>query len=158
MGTKQVAIELRKDLKKEFPQCKFSVRTEYFSGGSGLTLSIMKTPFKIKTSSDEITEEAIRYYGVQSHYEKDTLVRMQEEGYNQLNDKWVNEDYSKDRWNNGVFLTLEGHSFIKRVVELANQYNYDHSDVQTDYFDVNFWFDLSLGQFEKPLIEGEVKE
>ena len=54
---------------------------------------------------------------------------------------------------NGTYLTKEGHDLLKRVVEIVNQYNYNHSDAMTDYYIVNFSFDLELGKWDKPMIE-----
>ena len=34
----------------------------------------------------------------------------------------------------------------------ANSYNYDHSDVYTDYFDRNFYLWLEIGKWNKPFI------
>ena len=41
----------------------------------------------------------------------------------------------------------------KRIVEIADYYNYDNSNTQTDYYDVNFSFDLNLGKWNKEFIE-----
>ena len=40
-------------------------------------------------------------------------------------------------------------------MQIVNQYNYDNSDSQTDYFDVNFYTHLNLGKWNKPFIEVE---
>ncbi len=38
---------------------------------------------------------------------------------------------------------------LKRMVEIIDQYNYDNSDSQTDYYDVNFALNLGLGKWNK---------
>ena len=39
---------------------------------------------------------------------------------------------------------------LNRIIEIANEGNHNNSDVMTDYFDVGWYFDLSLGQWNKP--------
>ena len=35
---------------------------------------------------------------------------------------------------------------------IANRENYDNSGIMTDYFDVNFYFYLEVGQWNKPFV------
>jgi hypothetical protein len=39
---------------------------------------------------------------------------------------------------------------LKKIFEIANKNNYDRSDVQSDYFDVGYYLNLSIGHFGKP--------
>lgn len=45
MSIKEIAENIRKELKEKFPQCKFSVRKEEFSNGCSITVSLMAAPF-----------------------------------------------------------------------------------------------------------------
>jgi len=47
LTTKEIAGLIRKQLKKEFPECKFSVRYKSFSGGSEINVSLMAAKFKV---------------------------------------------------------------------------------------------------------------
>jgi hypothetical protein len=53
------------------------------------------------------------------------------------------------------WLGQRGHEYdnveiLKRIVAIANKTNYDRSEPMTDYFDVGFYFDLSVGKWDKP--------
>lgn len=74
----------------------------------------------------------------------------------------VNDEY-KNRANKYKHLQVnpywyhqhfEGKSkeFISKVLQAANKGNHDNSDVQTDYFDVGFYVDLNIGQWNKPYV------
>lgn len=41
---------------------------------------------------------------------------------------------------------------LKRIFEIANRNNYDYSDVQSDYFDVGFYLNISIGSYDKPFV------
>jgi len=151
LGTKEIAKRIRGQLKEEFPECKFSVRIQYYSGGSSVTVRLMEADRKIKLRFDEIPEKALcSYYA--NRYTTEELKRAQERDYHQLGHFY--SDYNPDNWNNGVFLTYQGYMLLKRVEQIADQYNYDDSDIQTDYYSVNFSFSLDLGEWDKPFIDG----
>ena len=147
LTTTEIAKLIRKQLKKEFPNCKFSVRTEYFSGGSSITVSLMYSPFKIKQKFEDIPEEAFLFY------DKEQVKQSQNQNYHQLSISYFYEPYDPTKWCNGVFLTKKGYELLKRVVEIVNSYRYVESDLQTDYYSTNFYFHLELGKWDKPLIE-----
>ena len=48
LGTTEIAKRIRKQLKTEFPGCKFSVTTEQYAGGSSININLMKTDIKTK--------------------------------------------------------------------------------------------------------------
>jgi len=151
LGTKEIAKRIRQQLKEEFPACIFSVRTQYYSGGSSIHISLMKADRKIKLRFNEISEVALcRFYD--DRYTKEQLKSHQEQAYHQLGHFY--DQYNANSWSNGVFLTYQGHMLLKRVEQIANQYNFDDSDSQTDYYHVNFSLHLELGQWNKPFIDG----
>jgi len=41
---------------------------------------------------------------------------------------------------------------LRLVSEYAESYNYDNSDIMTDYFDVNFYLNVSVGKFNKAYV------
>jgi len=43
-------------------------------------------------------------------------------------------------------------SFLKEVITTMNSGNHDNSDVQTDYFDVGWYVDVNIGNWNKPYI------
>lgn len=113
----EIAKLIRKDLKKEFGKdCKFSVRISRYSGGQSLTV----TPKKV-------TDDLI--YTYEELCEKANFERLQ----------WDNPDlyeYLDKKYQEIQFLTDETISRIKKIVDY---YNYDESDIYTDYFDVGFY-------------------
>lgn len=151
---KEISRAIKKQLKKEFPECKFSVKTEYYSMGQSLHISILETSFKIVKSFSELSKKAIFEYTRENRTEQE-LKEMQEIGYYQVGR--INQDdiYNPDVWNNGVFLTEKGFNLIKRITELTDKFNWDNSDTQTDYFDVKFYLHLIIGEYNKPLIQRE---
>jgi len=139
LSTKDIAKIIRQRLKKEFPECKFSVRCRYFSGGSEITISLMESDFEVfnrdyrqNRNGRFYTEDDYKYAQL-NHY---VFLRH---GFDDV-----------DGYNNGMYLTRKAWNVLKRVVEMANGYRYDDSDAQIDYFDTNFYLDLEIGKWDKP--------
>ncbi len=40
--------------------------------------------------------------------------------------------------------------FLEEVIPAMNNGNHDNSDIQTDYFDVGWYVDVNIGQWNKP--------
>lgn len=153
LGTKEIARRIRHQLKQEFKGCKFSVRIEYYSMGSSITVRLMRADRQIKRDFNKISDYSLSFYR-DNHYTPEQLKALQEEEYHQLNEYILKRKHDPDHWCNGVFLTEAGHDLLKRVVEIADQYNYNDSDSMTDYYSVNFSFHVSLGRWDKPFIDG----
>lgn len=153
LSTTEIAKLVRKQLKAEFKDCKFSVRTKYYSMGSSLTVSLMRADKKIKKDFTEISESSLSFHR-DNHYTPEQLKKLQEKTYHQLNEYVLRREYDANGWCNGLFLTERGHNFLKRVVEIADHYNFDDSDSMTDYYHVNFSFSLALGKWDKPFVDG----
>lgn len=123
---KEIAQQVRIELKKEFPNCKFSVTTEYFSMGQAMKVSLTSAPF-------EATQDG--------------------KSYTQLNQYVLRRDDNYGDYNcNGALLTEDAWKTMKRVDEIANGSNWDNSDSQTDYFDVNYYCHMNIGKWDKPFI------
>lgn len=134
--TTKIAKMVRQQIKKEIPNCKFSVTSKYFSGGSEITVSLMTAPFPVFAQ------------------DVDCNGNKQEKDYTQLNHFQLRRGFDYDRRDpgvcNGVFLTPEAWEVLKRADEIANLHNWDNSDIQTDYFDVNYYFNINIGKWNKP--------
>lgn len=69
-------------------------------------------------------------------------------------------DFRPDSLKDEKYLSVNSHWFqnhgykhqqiLKRIIDIANEGNYDNSDIMTDYFDVGWYFDLSIGKWDKP--------
>lgn len=140
---KEIAKDSRKQVKAEFPLCKFSIRTEYYSMGQSLHVVLVKAPFRVFKTEDEIREH-FRTNGWGRYDERDitNIVYDISRGHTQVNDHYIDES---------VIYTDEAKIILKRVREIVNKDNWDRSDIQTDYFDVHFYLHMSIGTWERPL-------
>ena len=148
---KQIKEIVKTQLKKEYPLCKFSITTKYYSGGQTLHISIMETDFKIIKPFNELSEACLISHE-NRQYSRESLREWQNSKHFQLS-HITDKVYNPDVWNNGVFLTEQGFNLVKRIIELTNKFNWDNSDSQTDYFDVKFYLDLSIGKWDKDFKE-----
>jgi len=57
----------------------------------------------------------------------------------QVNPYWYHEHF-----------TGEALAFLKEVIPAMNDGNHDRSDIQSDYFDVGWYIDVNIGQWNKP--------
>lgn len=133
---KQIAKEIRIELKKQFPDCKFSVAKESYSMGQSLHLSLMSAPFEAVQSMTDINGN------------------LHEKYYFKLNQYQLKSDFDENRnICNGIKLTQKAWEVLKKATEIANKDNWDNSELQTDYFDVNYYFHLEIGKWDKPFIK-----
>lgn len=121
LSTTEIAKITRTELKKEIPNCKFSITSEYFSGGSAITLALMEAKFDV--FADGLEE-----------YEK-------ERQYIQVNHYHIDKDHR---------LTDEAKNALKKAYNKLVDFNRDDSDSMIDYFDVNFYVHLEVGKWNKP--------
>lgn len=154
IGLTEIAKRIKQQIKAEFPNCDFSVQGSH-SGGNSLHVTLMKSDIKVIKDSKEISELAVFRFTTNANRTLEELKNLQEKKHHQLNEYVLKDDYDPDEWCNGVFLTERGHNMLRRVAEIANQYNYDNSDPQFDHFDVNFYLYLNLGKWDKPFVDGE---
>lgn len=150
MNIKDIAKQVKQQLKKEYLGCVFSVTIERYSMGQSLHVNLMTSDFKVIRDFKDIPEFA--YETIGSGYTKEQIEQRQNKNYHQLNGYSTVDDYDKNKWCNGVFLTERGHNLFKRVCEIINQYNYDDSDPITDYYNVNFYISLSIGKWNKSYV------
>lgn len=140
---KQIATEVRTQLKTEFPTLKFSVRTKYASMCQELLVKLVKVDFRVFKTEAEIREH-FRTHGWGKYEERDmvNLTRDIERGYTQVNEYYIDES---------PIYTDEAKQVLKRVKQISQADNWDRSDIQTDYFDVHYWFFLTVGDWDRPL-------
>lgn len=137
----EIAKKIREELKHRFPSCKFSITKESYSGGGSINVALMEAPFQVyRTPSEELlTPQNLSYYTVEETMKQ--WERMISEGYHQINNYYVNEDF---------YLTSQAKGLMTDVISLVNSYNFDDSDSQCDYFHTNFYSHFSIGKYEKP--------
>ena len=121
-SSSQISKEVKAELRNEFPEYKWSVRKESFSGGFSINVTIVSGPENPIATG---------------------------ETYAQLGK--VIEDYFSGKYSsNGYELTNNGKELIERVWEIINKDNYNNSDHMTDYFSVGYYTHLDLGKRNKP--------
>jgi len=130
---KSIAATVRETLKKEFPACSWSVTIERFSMGQAMNVYLMKAPFDPFASDQDINGN------------------VRDRGYAQLNEYQLRDEYARERAiSNGNFLTIEAWDTMKRAAEIMNGENWDNSNSQIDYFDVNYYTHIQIGKWNKP--------
>ena len=145
VGIKTIAKLVRTQLKKEYPECKFSVTIERFRLGRILNIALMSAPF----------EGIVAKGYLRNKNGNQTLEIIQEQGceikqYGQLNQKAFKNGFDDPRtmpgWNNGNVLSKESWNCMKRVYEIAKSYD-----------DRTFFLDLDIGKWNKPFQKKEAK-
>jgi len=148
-STKDIAKMLRKQLKAAFPQCKFSVTMETYSGGSSITIALMEAPFRVFKTFDEFSEEEIHRMrdGYKSEEQVKAIITTRiEEAYDQVNHIWLHEN---------TYLMPEAIKVLTTARDMARHYNWDDSDSQYDHFDVHFYLSVHIGKWDKPFRQVE---
>lgn len=135
----QIAKNTREQLKKEFPNCKFSVTIHKYSGGRTMTIALMSGDFE--ALKDEGEAQLNRFTLMQYTSE-------QRSGNQIINNEWV-EIPAGYALCNGALLTTKAYDVMKRAAEIGNADNWDHSDSMIDYFDVNYYLDINIGKWNK---------
>lgn len=147
LSLKDIAKLVRKELKTKFPKCKFSVTTEYYSMGQSLHISLMAGPFEVlqvperDSFSHPISDT--EYAAIKERHQD----LIEHGAYHQLN------EYQFDKYdgiNNGMGITSEAWNVLKGAVEIVNSFNFNDSDGQIDYFNVNFYTHFNIGKYDKP--------
>ena len=140
LSGKDIANLMRNELKEVFPDCKFSITRQSYSGGQSITVALMSAPFEVFNKT----------------YTKDkngNVYTEKDYGYAQLNEyttREATENYAnKDGYNNGSYLTDKAREVLKYAVKLSDSYNFDDSDGQIDYFHTNFYLHLQIGRWDK---------
>ena len=64
----------------------------------------------------------------------------------------LNQYYLKDDKR----LTDKAKAILEDVIKYSNQWNWNHSDYMTDYYDVNYYFHIEIGEWNKPFEVVEV--
>jgi len=143
---KQTAKEVKQQLKKKYPRCKFSIKIQRYSGGQSMHIALMSAPFEVFSDVDNnvVEMEHLR----RSHLTKEEIAKIWndtvEKNHHQVNQYYINDDY---------MLSNEAKELFKYVRILSDKDNWDNSDIMTDYFDVNYYMDMSIGKWDKGFIK-----
>lgn len=122
---KDIAKAIREYVKKKYPNYKFSVNIDRFAGGQSLRVNWYQADF-----NPLVSEEA---WGDT----RDGKTFSINEYYFETNEK----------------LTKKAIAVIKDVRDFYQQYNYDYSDSQSDYYNTRFYEDFKIGAWGKPFVQ-----
>ena len=129
ISTEEVAA-IRKQLKAEMPEYKFSVKKCHHSS---VTVAFMKGP------AWETFQSRDRYTG---EMHDDAM-----DDHEQLNHVWAEDFYGEK--NAAIIKKVE--KIIKTApVKAGGREWYDDSDSQSDYFDTAFYMSIHIGAWDKP--------
>jgi hypothetical protein len=150
-----IAADVRANLKAEFPNHKFSVTIEKYSGGQSLNVALMSGPESpLDTNPLNVDYHGnplnVDYHGNPRHHAQLNHYPIRRDQRSGGTDYLGNS--LPDFYNNGVVLTESAWDMLRRVDEIANAENWDRSDRQSDYFDVNYYFHLRIGKWNKPFV------
>jgi hypothetical protein len=120
----EIVCEIRSNLKNELPGYKFSVTRKHYDS---ITVALMESP------ESPFCDEKVE--GTKFTHKGE---------YAQLNHYCIKKNC------NGYHLTDAALELFQKINEISNRRNYDHSDIQSDFFDVNFYFHMNIGKWDKP--------
>ena len=92
----------------------------------------------IKSGSIDFIGNSNKVCG-KSHYQVANGFKPNTSGYCDVNPYWYQDHYD------GKALR-----FLKEVLAAMNDGNYDHSDIQTDYFNVGWYVNVNIGRWNQP--------
>lgn len=126
MSTKDIATSIRCELKAKFPGCKFSVTMKKFSMGSSIAVTLMSAPKQVFTQEtiDYAKENNVSLYCNINHYGIQSI------------------DY----------ITAYAKEILEKTFDIVKSYNYDNSDIMSDYHETNFYIHIAIGKWDKPFI------
>lgn len=120
-GSKDIAALIRKDLKTAYPGYKFSVT----SGSHSVRVALMRSPILL--------------------YRDDKPVHFT------INPYWTLEAAPTYYGGAVDHLTQAGKVVAENLRRIVMHYHWDRSDIQSDYFNVNFYPSISFGKWDRPL-------
>ena len=128
---KVIAKTVRAELKKRYPDAKFSITIERFAGGEAMNVALMSAPFQATM-------------GGCGHEQLNQYILRRKESH---------QDYLENgRRFPDSMLTLEVWELMKGVDEIADRENWNNSDAMIDYFDVNYYLHLAIGKWNKDFV------
>lgn len=154
---KEIAKIARTYVKEKYPTCKFSIRTSYGSMCQALRVELLEFPEQMYMTAEQLREvlrEEHTYIDNGKTQKYTSLSDIGEEVWRKLytNDiftasNWTDEEllncYNKTVFEENKTFYAVNTEYFQSVIDDVNafvaSYNYNDSDGQIDYFDVNFY-------------------
>ena len=141
--------EFRKEIKKAFPECKFSIRTR---NHSTVDVTLLESPysyeelFNVEFRVDDLRKQNSYFEGVTYEEAEEKAIEMV------AKEKRAVEDGEFNLSINHFYLeNYEGKAkdIFEKIHQIVNRGNHDNSDAMTDYFDVGWYTDFSIGNWDR---------
>lgn len=65
--------------------------------------------------------------------------------------KFIDREYQQI--NHNYCTSYSTPDVLQKITDICMNGNYDNSDIMTDYFEVGYYFSLSVGDWDKPYIQ-----
>lgn len=150
---------IKKELLRLYPGSVWSVTTSKYSMGQSLSITLMGSQYPAYRKVDDLLADMdarqqasrrINQYTVSVEDGWDAAIekelRASVEYFDKTGRAQVNQYYIDEE----VYLSPEVKAMMMTARNLANSFNFDDSDSQSDYFHTNFYYDLSIGAYNKP--------
>jgi len=122
----QIAPEVKRICQKYGVKGSLRIRDH-----STLVLTVQSGPIDFITNCNEVCSA--------DHYQRARGFRAITSGYMDINPYHIRSHHS------GAAL-----DFLTEVLDAMNAGNWDHSDIQTDYFNVGWYVNINIGTWKKP--------
>lgn len=145
MSLKEIAAELRGKLKTEFPNYKFSVT---FKDYRSLYVTLLSGPTEVFHPLDDCTMKCIDV----NHYHRSEFDKNRYMNEFKMRFGQTFEGSSKPGLLLGSsVITEEAWDMMwDKVCTLALEHHWDKSDIQSDYFNCNYYLHVAVGKWDKP--------
>lgn len=139
LQTKDIAARVRAHCKKHWPGVKFSVTSNH----SHITIVLLAGPFSpwADITAPVVAQEIAFRKAENPYFDPEAIIRR---GDMQINHYGINEN---------ILLSKTAKAIFTDVRDFVMAYNYDNSDIQTDYFDTRFYLSLELGRYDRPFVQ-----
>lgn len=140
----QKTAEIRAKLKEVFPEIKFLVNRGTNYNGA-LNVHIMRSPYKFLN-----VERYIARFNGNPPVPAEQLTNI-------LNGEGYTLDINPYHLHSTDTL-YENVGIIEKILDICNDGNWDRSDVRSDYFDVGWYINLTVGKGDKYYVLSKKKE
>lgn len=121
--TKEETKEIRDNLKKAFPEIKFSVRMRHHST---VLVTILESHYNFELNGKG-------YRDVNAYHFQNTGDRV-------------------DQFTKEIIKAHNHKDLLQKILDIISKEHWDKSDIMTDYFNCAFYYYLSIGEWDKPYI------
>lgn len=119
--TKEEVKIIRDDLKKAFPEIKFSVRKNAYS--STVYVTIKESPYDFELNGKE---------------------------YRDVNQYHFDTDMDGRDLDDNIVKVHTHRPLLRKIFAIISKEHWDKSDAMTDYFNCSFYYYLTIGEYTKP--------